>query len=49
MPKAMSVEGKKDVWRKMKQPVYAWWVTASSNMLSLASRGSVSGVCVSWS
>ena len=49
MTKATGVEGKKGVLRKVGQSVYAWWVPASANMLSLAGRGSVSGVFVSWS
>ena len=49
MTKATGVEGKKGVWQKMRQPMYAWWVPASANMLSRAGRGSVLGVFVSWS
>ena len=49
MTKATGVEGKKGVLQKVGQSMYAWWVPASANMLSLAGRGSVSGVFVSWS
>ena len=49
MTKATGVEGKKGVWQKMRQSMYAWWVPASANMLSLAGRESVSDVFVSWS
>ena len=49
MTKATDVEDKMGVLQKVGQPMYAWWVPASANMLSLAGRGSVSGVFVSWS
>ena len=46
MTKATGMEGRKSVWQKMGQSVYAWWVPASANMMSLAGKGSVSGVFV---
>ena len=49
MTKATGVEGKKGVLQKVGQSVCAWWVLASANMLSLAGRGSVAGMFVSWS
>ena len=49
MTKVTGVEGRMGVWQKMRQLVYAWWVPASANILSLAGKGSVSGVFVSWS
>ena len=39
MTKATGVEGRKGVWQKMRQSVYASWVPASANMLSLAGKG----------
>ena len=44
-----SLEGRKGTWWKMGQDVYALWVSASANILSLAGRGRVLGVFVSLS
>ena len=49
MTRARGVEGRKVVLQKVGQSVYAWWLPASTNMLSIAGSGSVLGVFVSWS
>ena len=46
---ATGVEGRKETWWKMGQVVYALWVSASANILSLAGKGRVFGVFVSLS
>ena len=46
MTETTGVECKNGVWQKMWQLMYDWRVPASANMLSLAGRGSVSGVFV---
>ena len=44
---ATGIDGRKGAWWKVGQVVYALWVSASANILSLAGRGTISGVLVS--